>query len=557
MRLVRFSTRPAQISPDIRAALTALSRGEQSVDGVGLVGVQPPDSDVAVDAVVVTPHGAVVVVGVDLPDPAIRLEAPLGDVWKADGWPLVRGDDSTNPSDEAVALADRVAARIRTVAPGTPVGTVIAVGPFVEHVEQPPEELGGTVRIVYPTSTSLLAALVSLATAQQPCTVAQARAVLADLSPDTDLDDDALTAEGFGTDATTPASTPAPKPAPQPEPTPKPQPSPQPEADTSTDNPLTDDADTEALDSLTSDDAPATTPLTPSASQVATPALAPSTPMPQAAPRSPAPAPATPPTAAAPAAPTQPSPAPSTAAQPTPAQPPVAQPAAASAPPHPAPAPSPAPQPPQAGQATPPQPAPTPTASPQRPPWWRRLPRQWWGWLSAAGAFVVGVVVIVTFSLLGGDDEDEPIRTRAGGLEFTQRAAQLTDDCATHAVGDLRVVLADGGCTGLRRGSFDTTVDGTNVAVSVSALTFTDRQAAQRFLEVADTPGTGTVGDLATETNRWSPPAPGWSGAAYVSDLEGTTVRLVLATPRGQGSAESPEVTRAAEAALDLVKLND
>lgn len=173
------------------------------------------------------------------------------------------------------------------------------------------------------------------------------------------------------------------------------------------------------------------------------------------------------------------------------------------------------------------------------------------------GAFLVAAVVIIVFSTVGGDEDGEPIRTRAGGLEFTQRAAQLVDECATHAVGDLRVELADGGCTELRRGSFDTTVNGVDVAVSVAALTFTDEQAAQRFLEVADTPGTGTVRDLATESNRWSPPAPGWSGAAYVSDLEGTTVRLVLATPRGSGSADSPEVTRAAEAALGLVKLND
>lgn len=195
---------------------------------------------------------------------------------------------------------------------------------------------------------------------------------------------------------------------------------------------------------------------------------------------------------------------------------------------------------------------------PARPARWRRLSAQTWRWIAAGAAFVVAVVVIITFTAMsGGDTDGGPVRTSAGGLEFTQRAAQLTEECADHAVGDLSVALADGGCTELRRGSFTTTVRGTDVAVSVAALTFTDRQAAQRFLEVADTPGTGTIRDLATTSGRWAPPPPDWSGAAYVSDLEGSTVRLVLASPRDRAPAESPEVTEAAEAALGLVKLND
>ena len=44
------------------------------------------------------PKGVVVVVGVDLPDPAVRLDAPLDGQWKADGWPLVREDGAVDPA---------------------------------------------------------------------------------------------------------------------------------------------------------------------------------------------------------------------------------------------------------------------------------------------------------------------------------------------------------------------------------------------------------------------------------------------------------------------------
>ncbi|GAA1203452.1 hypothetical protein [Prauserella alba] len=646
MRLVRFSTRPAQISPDIRAALTSLGRSGDRVGGVGLVGVQPPEADTPVDAVIVTAHGVVVVVGVDLPDPAIRLEAPLRGAWKADDWPLTRGDaesgsDAGNPSSEALAVSEQVAERVRAAAgsPGTAIGTVIAVGPFVEHVEQPADELAGPVRIVYPSSTSLLASIVSLSSASRPLTVEQARAVVAALSPDTELDDDALAGEGF---ATAPSAVPVPADSPATRDSP---------ADAT--DPLTDDADTEALDGTPHSGSPG--PTTPTSNRAAAGAdtpdastggsappsgaaplpTAPNTAAPTSAvPASAAPTSAVPKTAtprpAGEAARTEPpggatagtattpatmsparpaafvqSPAPPAGPQQTtgadaavtpgvqtgaltagsaPAAPPPAahpspgmpaKPSAATQPmaTRPGTAPSGTPSSPvpsspvPSGAHHPPRAAP-PTSVPAggaplrrgtpRQAWWRRSSVRTWRWITAGAVFVVALVVIITFTVLGGDSEEAgPVRMEAGGLEFTQRAAQLTEECADHAVGDLSVALADGGCTELRRGSFGTTVRGTDVAVSVAALTFTDEQAAQRFLEVADTPGTGTIRDLATTSGRWAPPAPDWSGAAYVSDLEGSTVRLVLASPRDRASQDSPEVADAAEAALGLVKLND
>ncbi len=215
MRIVRFPARPTRVADDIRAALASLGRGGNIIGGVAVLGVKPPDSNLEVDAVLVLPRGVLIVVGVDLPDPAMTLTAPLNGEWKADGWPLVRhgtgdpdgaaGQDHSNPGMTALALAGRFADRVHATDPTIGVGVVIAVGPYVETVEQPPEDLAGPVRVVYPTASSFLTATTALPPPPRPLTTEQARAVLRDLAPSaTSLDDTVLTAEGFAApDATT------------------------------------------------------------------------------------------------------------------------------------------------------------------------------------------------------------------------------------------------------------------------------------------------------------------------------------------------------------------
>ncbi|RZQ64873.1 hypothetical protein [Amycolatopsis suaedae] len=199
MRLVRLAQKPSRVADDIRAALASLGRGNTVIGGVAVVGVQPPGCPRAVDAVVLLPKALLIVVGVDLPDPAMKLEAPLADQWKADGWPLVGTDEASNPAVEALSRAASVATHLRSVGElPVPVGTVIAVGPYVETVEQPPADLAGPVRVLHPTPTSMLAATVSLASAAEPCSVATARTLLAALAPETArLDDEVLAGEGF------------------------------------------------------------------------------------------------------------------------------------------------------------------------------------------------------------------------------------------------------------------------------------------------------------------------------------------------------------------------
>jgi hypothetical protein len=196
VRVVRVGEETSAVGADVRAALTSWGRGDSLVGGVALVGVRPQGCDQRMDAVIVLPRGVLVVVGVDLPDPAVRLDAPLSGVWKTDGWPLVRPDGAVNPAADAVANVTAVRRTLEEakVEP-LPVGTVVAVGPYVSQVTQPTSDLLRGVRILHPEPKTLLTAARELATYQRPCTIAQAKAILAALSPDhADAD---LSGEGF------------------------------------------------------------------------------------------------------------------------------------------------------------------------------------------------------------------------------------------------------------------------------------------------------------------------------------------------------------------------
>ncbi|MFJ7219826.1 hypothetical protein [Amycolatopsis sp. NPDC098790] len=198
MRLVRLERQQSRVADDVRAALASLGRGSTVIGGIALVGVGSV-TERPIEAVVLLPHGVIIVIGVDLPDPALRLEAPLGAEWKADGWPLVADDDAINPATEALDISQACERRIASLVPGTgPVGTIVAVGPYVETVDQPATDLAGPVRVLHPTPTTMLAATVSLATAHRPRSVDQVRALIRGLAPEApEFSDEVLLGEGF------------------------------------------------------------------------------------------------------------------------------------------------------------------------------------------------------------------------------------------------------------------------------------------------------------------------------------------------------------------------
>jgi hypothetical protein len=168
------------------------------VGGIALLDVHPPDCPAPIDAVVILPRGVLVIVGVTLPDPAVRMDAPLAGQWTTDGWPLVRPDGAMNPAAEALAATAAVTARLEAqrMEP-VPVGTVIAIAPFVSQVSQPTADLMRGVRILHPEPMNLLTAARELATHSRPCTVAEVQRILAAVHPGLDLDATELAAEGF------------------------------------------------------------------------------------------------------------------------------------------------------------------------------------------------------------------------------------------------------------------------------------------------------------------------------------------------------------------------
>ncbi|MGW5052406.1 hypothetical protein [Actinokineospora sp. NPDC004072] len=214
MRLVRIGEPGTAVGADVRAALAAWGQGGAVLGGVALIGVRPPGCPRPIDAVVVLPRGVVVVSGVDLPDPAVRLEAPLGGGWKTDGWPLVRPDagGSANPGAEALAAGAAVTERLQAarVEP-LPVGVVIAVGPYVKQVVQPTADLVRGVRILHPEPLTLLTAARELAGYDHPCAAPQAMKILEALHPQARLGVAELVAEGFPETAPAAATTFIPK----------------------------------------------------------------------------------------------------------------------------------------------------------------------------------------------------------------------------------------------------------------------------------------------------------------------------------------------------------
>jgi hypothetical protein len=196
VHVVRCADPPSRIGTDLRAALTAMGSGDDVLGGVALLGLSLPGLRPVIEAVVVLPRGVLAVAGVDLPGPAVRLEAPIDGPWLVDGWRWVRPGGS--PVGGALAVASAVAGRLQAPsAPKLPVSAVIVVGPYVRTVVQPDGERGRGLVVLHPTSRGLLRTATSLATAPQRCDRAAAGQLVRLLAPHADIGPDVLAAEGF------------------------------------------------------------------------------------------------------------------------------------------------------------------------------------------------------------------------------------------------------------------------------------------------------------------------------------------------------------------------
>ncbi|HTI23898.1 MAG TPA: hypothetical protein VL652_23070 [Kutzneria sp.] len=209
MRLVRLGDAQSAVAADVKAALASWGGGDAVLGGVALAGYLPPGRSRPVDTVLLLPNAVVVVAGVDLPDPAMRLDAPVAGQWKIDGWPLVGPDPTVNPAAEAVGAAEAVAEAVRDT--GLPVRLVVAVGPYVGQVTQPQMDLDRGIRVLHPMPTTLLAAVRDVAVGAPALTAEQAGGLLIHLCPDERFATAELLAEGFSALKPAPVEPPAKK----------------------------------------------------------------------------------------------------------------------------------------------------------------------------------------------------------------------------------------------------------------------------------------------------------------------------------------------------------
>jgi hypothetical protein len=195
MHQVRCAKPPSRIGADLRAMLTAIGPGDDVLGGVALVGLSLPGLNLVIDSVLVLPRGLIVVSGVDLPGPALRLEAPNDGPWLVDGWRLVRPG---SPIGGALAAASAVGARLEAPgAPALPLSAVVAVGPYVREVVRPDGDAERAPIVLHPTPRLLVRMVTRLARAPHRCDVPTAGALLGLLAPGHYVPPEILATEGF------------------------------------------------------------------------------------------------------------------------------------------------------------------------------------------------------------------------------------------------------------------------------------------------------------------------------------------------------------------------
>jgi hypothetical protein len=185
-------------------------------------------------------------------------------------------------------------------------------------------------------------------------------------------------------------------------------------------------------------------------------------------------------------------------------------------------------------------------------------------WLPVSAALLVGLLMLAGIVVAVATSSDSP---RPPTVASTQQSGPVVDgvayspkgvvkdgDCAVRAIGDIQAWLQSHPCTSLVRARYESSADKEAVAVLVADIAFADAATAGEFLKVADTPGTGSIADLATDGTPWPDGhKPVFASAAYKTKLANLQVRIVQAVWLSKPStATDPALLTAATRALNL-----
>ncbi|HEY0638641.1 MAG TPA: hypothetical protein VGD67_13405 [Pseudonocardiaceae bacterium] len=198
VHIVRLAPPPSLVAADLAACLRAIGAGDEVLGGVALLGLSLPGFAPVLDAVLVTPRGVLVVTGVDLPDPAVRLDAPIDGPWLVDGWRLRLPGGADNPVPWALAATSAVAVRLQRTGGSLPeVHTVVAVGPYAGTVVRPDGDAGRGLHVLAPSTRGLVHLATGIGDPRRRAGAAGAAGVLRILAPTLRPTAADLRAEGF------------------------------------------------------------------------------------------------------------------------------------------------------------------------------------------------------------------------------------------------------------------------------------------------------------------------------------------------------------------------
>jgi hypothetical protein len=136
---------------------------------------------------------------------------------------------------------------------------------------------------------------------------------------------------------------------------------------------------------------------------------------------------------------------------------------------------------------------------------------------------------------------------------WVQQASDDQIDCAAHAYGEVQSFLAETGCSAVHRVLATTNQGGRPVVVASSVVTFKSETAAEQYLALVTSDGTGNVSDLLRDGNGFTGGPKSLPEAAFAARRDGTRVPVAEAAfTDGNSDSKNSNLKLLAEQALTV-----